>query len=190
MLRGRAVPWSLAVAAEPASGSHDHHRMHQIEHAERLVDLFGHWPSFHDAELRALRFDAQARGGAALEVDVDLAEFTGEVDARGHATVRQSCRTTLRFRNVNRVTLVEFRRQNVLDDLAVRLLDPPDPAEHVVPWGPRRLEVEFVPIPGFCALTFRCDQAEVARADSTLADPGRDVAADGVARGGPGAALA
>ena len=37
------------------------------------------------------------------------------------------------------------------------------------PWGAQPLAVEFQPIPGFCAVSFRCDHAEVAAAESTLA---------------------
>ena len=140
----------------------------EIEHAERLAAWFGHWPDFHDAELRAIRLDAQASGGPVLEADIDVAEPSSEIDERGYYRVRQSCRTTLRFHNVTQVAMDDFRQQNVLEELVVRVLEPQDAVECAAPWATRRLYVELVPIPGFCALTFLCDRAEVARAESTL----------------------
>lgn len=148
---------------------HEHLRMTEIEHAERLANCFGHWPDFHDAELRALRIDTERAGGPVLAVDIDVTEYSPEVDARGYYIPRQSCRTTLRFRNVTNVAMDSFGAQNVLDALDVRVLEPEQADERAAPWGARRLEVEFVPIPGFCGLTFLCDGAEVVRAESTLA---------------------
>jgi hypothetical protein len=142
--------------------------MSEFEHAERLTTLFGHWPDFHDAELRALRLDAAAPGGPVLEADVDVAEPSAEVDERGYYRVRQSARTTLRFHNVAGVALDEFRAQNVLDAIVVRRLPPEEAAALGDPWGAQSLAVDFQPIPGFCSVSFRCDRAEVAAAESTL----------------------
>ena len=91
-----------------------------------------------------------------------------EVDERGYYRAKQRCWTTLRFRNVTRVAMDEFRAQNVIDELAVRVLDPAEAERRAFPWGARRLEVEFIPIPGFCALIFLCDAVEVVHAESTL----------------------
>jgi hypothetical protein len=55
----------------------------QIERAAELEEVFGQWPSFHDAEVLALRLD---RGddstdpqsmGPRLEADIYVFELTG-----------------------------------------------------------------------------------------------------------------
>ena len=142
--------------------------MNQIEHSERLTALFGHWPDFHDAELLALRLDARAADGPVLEADLEVAEMSGEVDGRGYYLPRQRCRATLRFRNATRVAMDEFREQNVVDDLVIRELEPGEAKRLAFPWRARRLQIEFIPIGGFCALSFLCDAAEVVQAESTL----------------------
>jgi hypothetical protein len=42
----------------------------EIEGAERLTQIFGRWPSFHDAEVLRVRLDHEAELGAALEADI------------------------------------------------------------------------------------------------------------------------
>lgn len=146
--------------------NHDHP---QIEHAVRLAAFFGHWPDFHDAELRALRLDATAPGGPVLDVDIEVAEMSGEVDERGYYRDRQRCRTTLRLRNATVVALEEFREQNVIDELVVRRLDTAEAERLAFPWVARRLQLEFIPIPGFCTLRVFCDAVEVVHAEAILA---------------------
>ena len=143
--------------------------MDTIEHSERLTRWFGHWPDFHDAELRALRLDASTPDGLVVEADIEVAEMSGEVDERGYYRDRQRCRTTLRFRNASHVALDEFRAQNVLDDFIVQELDPVEAERRAFPWAAHRLHVEFVPIPGFCAVVLLCDAVEVVHAESILA---------------------
>lgn len=143
--------------------------MNLIQHSELLSALFGHWPDFHDAELLSLRLDARTEDGPVLEADLEVAEMSDRIDERGYYLPRQKCRTTLRFRSVTGVAMDEFREQNVMDDLVIRGLEPAGAERLTFPWGARRLQVEFIPIAGFCALSFLCDAAEVVRAESTLA---------------------
>ena len=138
--------------------------MVEIENAALLADLFGHWPDFHDAELRALRLDTTDPAGVVLEADVEVAEMSHEVDARGYYGDRQRCRATLRFGGVLNARVDGFRRQNVLDALALEELGPAERAAAGEGWGARRYRVRLVPIGGFCAVEFLCDTVAVAHA--------------------------
>lgn len=134
--------------------------MVDIDHSARLTDLFGHWPHFHDAELRALRLEAPRGGGPWMEADIEVAEMSAEVDERGYYRDRQRALTTIRFDNVLDVAVFDFRFQNVLNALEIRETTPEE--RHAGPaWGSRRYHVAFLPIPGFCEVAFFCDAIEV-----------------------------
>ncbi len=143
--------------------------MVEIEHAERLSALFGHWPDFHDAEIRALRLTSPGGGPAAVELDVDVAEMSAEVDERGYYKPRQSCAATLRFEDVVGASLTDFGLQNVLDALEVAELPEAERAAAGGFRGGRRYRVRCVPIGGFCEVELLCERIVVVRAVSLLA---------------------
>jgi hypothetical protein len=141
--------------------------MVEIENAHRLTDLFGHWPDFHDAEILALRLDTSADGDARLEVDVEIAEMSDEIDERGYYRTRQRCRATLRFDGVLNARIDGFRRQNVLDAFEASALSPED-RRACEPWGERRYRVRFLPIGGFCEVELLCDSLAVLTATAVV----------------------
>lgn len=138
--------------------------MVEIEHSARLADLFGHWPNFHDAELRALRLEAPRNGRPWLEADIEVAEMSAEVDERGYFRDRQRALTTIRFNNVLDVGVLDFRFQNVLDALELRETTAAERTQAGPAWATRRYHVAFVPIGGFCEVAFLCDAVEVLKA--------------------------
>jgi hypothetical protein len=77
---------------------------------EALVERFGDWPSFHDAEIYAVHLDSGQRtdGVPRLQLDVYVIGPAGE-----HTLV------TLAFTDVEAVELDGFGPQNVLDDLVM-----------------------------------------------------------------------
>ena len=85
-----------------------------------LESIFGGWPSFHDAEVTAVRVrDAPREYGAepvesdrypAIELDVHL-------DQPQHETAQGDTIVTLRFGSVENVEVGGFNGQNVLFDL-------------------------------------------------------------------------
>lgn len=86
--------------------------------AEKVVAHLGRWPSFHDAEVRALRLDAGREGEASLEVDVHVLDVATE--SEGDAVSRPGDTiVTLRFEDVCELELAGFGPQNVLWDLEV-----------------------------------------------------------------------
>jgi Immunity protein 50 len=90
---------------------------------EALVERFGRWPSFHDAEVLALRLDDGSRsdGRVSLEIDVHVFEITREIDAFGYLVLRHHTLVTLRFDGVSELELDTFGRQNALDALLLDL---------------------------------------------------------------------
>jgi Immunity protein 50 len=135
-----------------------------IENASRLTELFGHWPSFHDAEIIAVRLRAESSAPSTLELELEIAELSSEVDEAGYYRDRQRCRATLRFENVSELSLMDFGPQNVLDDLVVRPTQPGDRERLKGFWGDRRYHVRFEPIPGFCDIELYCDRMTVLEA--------------------------
>lgn len=135
--------------------------MVEIENAELLTSYFGHWPDFHDAELLAIRLETTMQERkASLEADIEVAEYSPEVDEKGYYKDRRRCHTTLRFERVLDVALDGFAYQNVLDDIEIREITPEEQASDPE-WWKRRYQMRFAPIAGFCEVLFRCDSIAV-----------------------------
>ena len=145
--------------------------MIEIAHVERLTALFGHWPSFHDATLTAVRLDATGGDAPSLEADLDVFETLPEVDERGYFRIRQRARTTLRFGRVARLELGNFADQNALFDLE---LAPAGPDEYDEYWGKesgrRRFRVRWPSGVG-CEAAFLCDSVAVVAAEAVAPAP-------------------
>jgi hypothetical protein len=128
----------------------------RIPGAERLVAVFGYWPSFHDAEVLWLRLDRRPQGedyGPTLETLIHTFEITPEVGADGFYVQRHHVLVHLRFREVAELRLDGFNHQNALAMLT--LTDLRDRQLERVLW-----EVEFDPAYGLGA-SFQCRAVEV-----------------------------
>ena len=93
--------------------------MIEIQNASLLTDLFGHWPDFHDAEIRGLRIDATDYRDPVLEIDFEVAEMSEETDDRGHYRDRQRARTTISFARVANLHIDGVFSQNVIFELSL-----------------------------------------------------------------------
>jgi hypothetical protein len=98
----------------------------RIEGSEKLIGIFGRWPSFHDAEVIELRLrrdaeDSKEKGqaGPLLTVKVHLWETTSEVDSNGFYVLRNHTVATLRFHAVEDFKLEGFNHQNVIFGLEI-----------------------------------------------------------------------
>ena len=139
----------------------------EIQRAELLTDLFGHWPDFHDADLLSLQLTASKE--AILEAEFEVAEMSDEVDGGGYFRDRQRARTRLRFTRVARARLLDFYDQNVLSELSI------GPAGDVyaeaigpnTPQSRRRYRVRWQSAVG-CEGDFLCDGIEVLEASPVV----------------------
>ena len=91
-----------------------------VEGADKLIAVFGYWPSFHDAEVVRMTLDSGRRqDGVAPSVDamIHTWESTAEVDATGYFVLRNHVIVHLRFREIDGLDLRGFNHQNVLSSL-------------------------------------------------------------------------
>jgi hypothetical protein len=92
----------------------------RISGAEKLVAVFGYWPSFHDAEVVWLKLDRRPNENGlspTLETQIHAFEITNEVDERGYYILRNHVLVRLRFLDVVELRLDGFNHQNVLFEL-------------------------------------------------------------------------
>ena len=120
----------------------------EIENAELLRNIFGGWPSFHDAEIVSMRL---ARGSQApfLEAAIHLFKTTSDIDAQGFYVLAKHTLATIRFSGITRCELEGFNHQNSIDGLGIQQVD-----------GEGRLTVRMLANNG-CDARFNCDSIAV-----------------------------
>ena len=127
----------------------------RIEGSERLLGIFGYWPSFHDAEVIELHFwrgDANPDSGSyhlpILTVKLHVWEITNNVDDEGYFERVKHTLTTIRFHDVDEFKMEGFNHQNAILGLHI--------AEQQGSQGPAAvLSVNFRPAFGMMA-EFTC----------------------------------
>jgi hypothetical protein len=97
----------------------------QIINREALEGRFGSWPSFHDAEVYAVRLDSgqSSAGRTSLELEIHVFAVEG-TKPDGRYNVVKHTLVTLRFEGIEAVELDGFGPQNVLADLLIEDLGP------------------------------------------------------------------
>lgn len=120
-----------------------------VAHAERLLEAFGYWHSFHDAEVHRAVLD---RGGAeerpSITLLINVYDSSGALDERGYYDVRVNVMVTLKFSDVDDMELGDLGAQNVINELRLE----PQPAG--------RIAVELAPCFGLNGV-FTCGTVEV-----------------------------
>ena len=87
---------------------------------ERLTDIFGRWPSFHDSEVISIRLDRRGRNqweGPVTYVRVHVFEGYRESEDSIEVKWRNPTIVTLRFAPVVDISLSGFNQQNAIQDL-------------------------------------------------------------------------
>jgi len=85
-----------------------------IPGAEALIEWFGVWPSFHDAEV--LEINLKRSGQSSFRVHTW--RMTKEVDATGHYITDHHVVVTFWLDDVSDLELADFSHQNVIFSLA------------------------------------------------------------------------
>ena len=108
-----------------------------IENSERITDIFGCWPSFHDAEIINLhlwRGDVDPERNTwifpVLTLEIDHWEMTNEVDGEGFLCIRNRTHSTLEFRDVHAIEMNGFNQTNAIMELQIERVErstPPSP---------------------------------------------------------------
>lgn len=145
-----------------------------IEGSSKLIDIFGYWPSFHDAEVLDLsltRGEVKPEKGLyifpILTVTIHLWELTREVNERGFLKCIKHTLAVLRFRNVDNLALANFNHQNAIFGLTFGI----EARGHCTNGEPLPpfIAVEFEPAHG-CDLKFKCFGVEVVSAHACNED--------------------
>jgi hypothetical protein len=99
-----------------------------IPGAEQLVDWFGFWPSFHDAEILELHLDRNEK--SFIRIHTWLTK--NEVDASGRFISDRHVVVTFWLEGIVALSLCGFNSQNVISGLEIE----PTPAGHRVRLAP------------------------------------------------------
>ena len=111
--------------------------MPEIYNAEAVTEVFGHWPSFHDAEVVRLRLERTSSyaAGPRLLADIHAFEVTSEIDPQGRYVLRHHVLISLQFDGVQDLELSDFNNQNALSEITFKPIASaafPEPAYEVV----------------------------------------------------------
>jgi hypothetical protein len=97
-----------------------------IEGSEKITEIFGYWPSFHDAEIinfHLWRGDVDAGRNRyifpVLTLLVNLWELTSEVNSDGFLVCKHHTLAKLKFHDVHDLTMNGFNQQNAIFHLAI-----------------------------------------------------------------------
>ena len=127
---------------------------------EKITNIFGYWPSFHDAEVLEFHLwrgnvdpDVKAYIFPVLTVKIHLWELTNNVDSRGYCILRLHTLATLRFHDVDQISMDGFNHQNAILGL---LIDVHEREQGVSPF----FKVVFQSAFGMAA-SFECNRVEV-----------------------------
>lgn len=93
----------------------------KIQNSHLLTDVFGKFPSFHDAEvhqLNLLRGEARTYSPM-LSALIHVYEMTPEVDERNRYVLKNHILVEFRFSKVNHLEIAGFNHQNVLQFLEI-----------------------------------------------------------------------
>ena len=86
----------------------------RITNHEAVIQCFGYWPSFHDAEVLKVTFEANSGYGASVTFLLETHEFVNELDSRGYYKQVNNCRIELNFTGINEMHFEDFSHQNII----------------------------------------------------------------------------
>jgi len=144
-----------------------------IKGREKLLAIFGRWPSFHDAEVMEIRLARKPKErrekrdrGVELLARIHTWDMTNEVDSSGYYVLKNHTFVTFRFSGVEELKLEGFNHQNVIFGLTIQPKESSDA-------GSSKFRVDFDPSFGVDAI-FDCSAIEVvdatAMTDTTSED--------------------
>jgi hypothetical protein len=89
---------------------------------DQVIEVFGYWPSFHDAEVKWLRLDRHDTDGGTgpvVEFAIHCFEITDQVAPSGHFVLRKHTLIHFRFRDVTDLRIEGFNHQNAIFRLEI-----------------------------------------------------------------------
>lgn len=98
--------------------------MANVENEEALTNIFGRFPSFHDAEVISILLERDGENSPSLEAKIHVFEMTNEVDVNGHYVLANHTLVTFRFTHISLEYLRWFNHQNVLQVIDIVEIKP------------------------------------------------------------------
>ncbi|MEO6333602.1 MAG: Imm50 family immunity protein [Pyrinomonadaceae bacterium] len=127
--------------------------MEKIENIHLLWDVFGYFPSFHDAEvLQVVLNRGSTKVLPTLEAQIHVFEMTSEVKDGSYVLTHHTL-VTFQFLEIDGLTLSGFNHHNVLAGLFIK-----DISDHQLEW--LKYEVKFDGIHGLDC-RFRCRSIKI-----------------------------
>ena len=102
----------------------------RIVGAEKLMKVFGYWPSFHDAEVISFKLERSNDEESPLPtitLVLEAWELTSEVNAQGFLVCNKHTHVTMKFTAADEIDLAGFNHQNAIFGLRLELK--PDEAQ-------------------------------------------------------------
>lgn len=93
--------------------------LQQIDGAEQLYNWFGHWPSFHDAEVIKLHLNRRSSSSLVIHTW----EMTSEVDVKGFYVMTKHVVVEFVLEEICGLDLSGFSHQNVISGLEMEKID-------------------------------------------------------------------
>jgi hypothetical protein len=125
--------------------------MDLVNNGDVLVETFGRWPSFHDAELVSLLLTREHENIVSLEAKIHVFETTPTVGSSGAYVSRNHVLVTFKFSGVREdISIRWFNHQNVIAALHINRQQSAEPL----------VQVEIPSLYG-ADVSFTCDAVEV-----------------------------
>ncbi|MGB1126058.1 MAG: Imm50 family immunity protein [Phycisphaeraceae bacterium] len=95
--------------------------------AQKVIDVFGCFPAFHDAEIVHMAFSRGEPDACAPTIDFTLHgwEMTSDVEESGHLKLIKHHLVDFRFFGVEYMKLDGWNHQNVLFELIIKTIEQP-----------------------------------------------------------------
>lgn len=91
-----------------------------IENYQAILQRFGRWPSFHDAEIHSVWMDRAGADGPYIEMRIHVHTWKAEVDKEGRYIIDQQAMVTMRFSRIESAEIVGFNEQNAIFDMEMQ----------------------------------------------------------------------
>jgi hypothetical protein len=140
-----------------------------ISDSQKITEIFGYWPSFHDAEIHDLSLTVAdgepwvvGSSSPVMEMQIHVFEMTKDVTPDGYFVLNKHTLTRLRFRNVENLQLSNFSFQNCIFGLTFGIESMSYPHGGGPVDGPPP-NILTVSLDSSCGLSgsFKCQSAEV-----------------------------
>jgi len=88
-----------------------------LRNYQTLIQHFGYWPSFHDANVLAYTGPIAER--QSVDITLHTWEMTSEVDAKGYYVLQKHVLVTFHFDGVHNASLEQFQSGNILFEMNI-----------------------------------------------------------------------